>query len=208
VPRPNLPIAAIGTAIHNGWVILVTVAVRDRRPVVIDRRRVELVPPGTPSQPYHHEGLYLPFTEADAIVRRVLASVRDHTRAALAAHLERVARVAGVCAITLPEPRAVPLDLAGVLAAGRVVYVADRHLYEVALAEAAVALGLDVILHARKGEFAFAASATRLPEDAVRACTSGVRAALGAPWQQEHQAAMAAAIGALVSRAQLTINAA
>jgi hypothetical protein len=193
-PRPG---AGIGTAVHNGWVILVTVADDHGRPRVVDRRRVELVPPGVPSQPYHHEGRSLPFAEADAIVRRVQDVVLGHARAALAAYVEELSTTADVRAVTLPQPRDVPWDLADVLAGRQTVYVADRHLYEVAVARAAAALAIDVVTYPRKGEFAFAASGLQLPERAIRTCTSRARAAVGPPWRQEHQEAMAAALGAL-----------
>jgi hypothetical protein len=196
--RPR-PCAAIGTAVHNGWVILVTVADDHGRPRVVDRRRVELVPPGVPSQPYHHEGLSLPFAEADAIVRRVQDAVLRCARTALAAYIEERATTADVRAITLPRPRDVPWDLAEVLAGRQTVYVADRHLYEVAVARAASALAIDVVTYPRKGEFAFAASALQLPERAVRTCASRARTTVGAPWRQEHQEAMAAALGALAA---------
>jgi hypothetical protein len=204
---PGARTAAIGTAVHNGWVILVTVCVADGRPLVVDRRRVELVPRGIPDQPYHHEGHRLPFPAAAGLVRRVRAAVGECARSALTAHVAHVSPTADVRAITLPQPRGVPVDLADVLAARRLIYMADRHMYELAVADAASALHLEVVHHERNGEFAYAASAMRLAEDAVRAYLHGLRATLGPPWRQDHQAAMAAALGALAPRTPCSLRA-
>jgi hypothetical protein len=68
--------AVLGVADHNGWAVCVTVAVsRGGVPVVVDRRRVELIEPGLPSQPYHHETVGMPLREAEQLVVRVRESV-------------------------------------------------------------------------------------------------------------------------------------
>jgi hypothetical protein len=45
----------VGVADHNGWAALVCVGIKDGLPEVVDRRRVELIAPGLPKQPYEHE---------------------------------------------------------------------------------------------------------------------------------------------------------
>ena len=60
------PVVA-GVADHNGWAILVCVSAKDGAPEVVDRRRVELIEPGLPSQPYEHETLGLNTAEAEEI---------------------------------------------------------------------------------------------------------------------------------------------
>ena len=57
---------AIGISEHNGWAELVTMAIQDAAPVILDRRRVELIGSGEPSNPYHHEALELPL---DSLVK-------------------------------------------------------------------------------------------------------------------------------------------
>ena len=49
----------MGLSDHNGWAILVSVAKSKGVPVLLDRRLVELIDPGLPKQPYHHETLSL-----------------------------------------------------------------------------------------------------------------------------------------------------
>ncbi|HEX2713786.1 MAG TPA: hypothetical protein VHM88_16435, partial [Candidatus Acidoferrales bacterium] len=45
--------AALGFRAHSGWAALVVVAGPRRSPAVVDRRRIELIAPGIPKQPYH-----------------------------------------------------------------------------------------------------------------------------------------------------------
>src|SRR2546428_14111456 len=67
--------AALGFRAHSGWAALVVVAAPSRSPAVIDRRRIALVDPGIPKQPYHAaQKLYL--KEAAQLVRRCTAPSR------------------------------------------------------------------------------------------------------------------------------------
>ena len=43
----------VGFRCHSGWAVMVAVAGSERRPVLLDRRRVELVCGPQPRQPYH-----------------------------------------------------------------------------------------------------------------------------------------------------------
>jgi hypothetical protein len=200
-PRP----AALGAAVHNGWAILVTIHADGRRPAVIDRRRVELIAADVPSNPFHHEGLRLPLVEAAAIVERSRASALAHARDALAALVQALPS-SRMKAIGLPEPRKVPERLADVLASGNVVYVADRHMYEVALSEAAASLRLPIVRHPRDEEFASAAASLEVHEATVRKYLESLRVSLGPPWQKDHRAAAAAAIGALGRKVRLDLR--
>jgi hypothetical protein len=198
--------AAIGTAVHNGWVVLVTVAAHDGHVDVVDRRRIALIPPGVPDNPFHHESLVLPLPKAVELVRRVETAVRASARAALETLIEELSPSVGVQAITLPELRDVPAALADVLASWKLTCVADRHMYELAVAKAASAVRVPLVSYARGTEFAFGAAAARLSEDAMMTYTRNVRATVGAPWQKDHQLATAAAIGALARRARVTLT--
>lgn len=77
------PSAVVGVADHNGWAVCVTVAASRGLPVVIDRRRIDLIEPGVPSQPYHHETVGMPRREAERLVLRVRESVTRTTLARL-----------------------------------------------------------------------------------------------------------------------------
>src|SRR5215472_17517434 len=64
----------LGVAGHNGWAVFVCVAARKGEPVVVDRRRVELIESGLPNQPYEHETQGLGRVEAQALVNEVQES--------------------------------------------------------------------------------------------------------------------------------------
>ena len=59
---------ALGIAPHNGWAVAVTV---NDKPAILDRRRIELLDPGLPNQPYHHETLEMKMPEAEQLIKRV-----------------------------------------------------------------------------------------------------------------------------------------
>ena len=72
----------IGVADHSGWVVLVSVAAVNGKPAVVDRRRVELIEKGVPSQPYHHETLSLSDADAERMLRQVRRSIAACTATA------------------------------------------------------------------------------------------------------------------------------
>ena len=61
--RPST--AVVGVADHSGWAVCVTVAASRGLPVVVDRRRIELIEPDVPTQPYHHETVGMRLAEAE-----------------------------------------------------------------------------------------------------------------------------------------------
>ena len=73
--RSNGRPVVVGVADHNGWAILVSAAVVNGEPTVVDRRRVRLIEKGVPSQPYHHETLALSDAEAEQLLRKVKRSI-------------------------------------------------------------------------------------------------------------------------------------
>ena len=92
----------LGIAHHFGWAVAVTAAADHQ---VVDRRRIELIEPGMPAAPIHHDGKPLDDAAVAVLVARVRASAVRATSAAL-----------DELADGLPEPivsmslRAWPLD--------------------------------------------------------------------------------------------------
>jgi hypothetical protein len=70
----NAARAALGFRAHSGWAGVVVVA-GPRSPTVIDRRRIELIGPGIPKQPYH-AAEKLDLKEAEKLVGRRMAGAR------------------------------------------------------------------------------------------------------------------------------------
>jgi hypothetical protein len=176
----------LGIAHHLGWAVAVTASAGGR---VVDRRRIELIEPGTAAAPIHHEGKSLDDSAAAVLV----AQVRTSSVRATAAALDELAA-------SLPEPivsmslRAWPSDFpTDITVQRRVPYEAraDSVMYRQVLAELARDRGWDVHFYEAKNVEAQAAS--RLAERAEEVLL-GPRALLGPPWAKDHRMALAATI--------------
>jgi hypothetical protein len=176
----------LGIAHHLGWAVAVT-ASGDHR--VVDRRRIELVEPGRPAAPIHHEGRGLD----DAAVAKLVAMVRASAVRATSASLDQLAAA-------LPGPivsmslRSWPLDFPDDTAVQRRAPYesrADSIMYRQVLADLARGRGWAVQLDdARDVESrAISVLGERAPE-----VLRGPRATLGPPWTKDHRMALAATI--------------
>jgi len=182
-----------GISDHIGWAELVTLTVRDRAPVILDRRRVELVEPGLPSAPYHHEGLALPLAAAELVIRKTRASIVEHCRRVV----EALKSTWGVDAIVIQESpyKELPESVARVLDSRPLTYAADGMLYREELASQASAIGLVVHRFPRKtDQIAAASKALGSSPSGVATILAGFGQSVGAPWRKEHQQVAAAAL--------------
>jgi hypothetical protein len=185
----------LGIAHHLGWAVAVTASADHQ---VVDRRRIELIEPGVPPAPIHHEGgahpLHRPATPLDdGALAALVAEVRSSVIRASSASLDELAT-------TVPEPivsmslRAWPTDFPEEIAVQRRVPFesrADSVMYRQALAELARARGWEVCLYdARDVED----EAARILGDRAHEVLHGPRARLGPPWSKDHRIALAATI--------------
>jgi hypothetical protein len=176
----------LGIAHHFGWAVTVTASADHQ---VVDRRRIELIEPGTATAPIHHEGRLLD----DAAATTLVAKVRASAVRAASASLDQLAAA-------LPEPivsmslRSWPLDFPDdIVVQRRVPYEAraDSVMYRQVLAELACARGWAVHLYdARDVE----GQAVRVLGDRADEVLHGPRATLGPPWDKDHRMALAATI--------------
>ena len=185
----------LGIAHHFGWAVAITASADHE---VVDRRRIDLIEPGLPAAPIHHEGgphlLHRrtePFDDGalEALVAQVRASVVRTTSAAL-----------DDLATALPEPivsmslRAWPTEFPDDVAVQRRVPYesrADSVMYAQVLAELAGDRGWTVHVY----------NAKHVEDDAIRMLGEraddvlrGPRARLGPPWSKDHRMALAATI--------------
>ena len=185
----------LGIAHHLGWAVAVT-ASSDHE--VVDRRRIELIEPGLPTAPIHHEGgphrqhrsgEPLDDDALAALVAKVRASALRTTSAAL-----------GELASALPGPiaslsvRGWPSGFPDELGVQRRVPYesrADSVMYCQVLAEAARRRGWEVHLYDSKDvERAAAGMLGERADDVLH----GPRATLGPPWSKDHRMALAATV--------------
>lgn len=176
----------MGIADHLGWAVAVT-ATADH--VVVDRRRIELVEPGTPVMPVHHDGQALDDDGMAALIASVRASA-EHATAMALDELER-SLPAPVASMALRiSPGEFPTDVA-TLRRSPWDARADAVMYREVLAEAAARRGWDVHHYDAKTVEAAAASVLGDRADDV---LRGPRARLGPPWAKDHRVALAATV--------------
>lgn len=185
----------LGVAHHLGWAVAV-VASADHE--VVDRRRIELIEPGLPVAPIHHEGgPHLLHRQGepldDAALAALVADVRASVARAGSAALDEIAAAvpAPIVSISL---RAWPADFPDDIAfQRRVPYEsrADSVMYLQLLAELARIRGWDVHTYdARRVE----AEAAAVLGDRAHEVLHGPRATLGPPWSKDHRMALAATV--------------
>jgi hypothetical protein len=197
----------IGVSDHNGWAVFVCVAARAGEPVVTGRRRVDLIEPGLPNQPYEHDTRELDTARAEALVREVRESAVHCAERALVRVRSSLGGARELAAIALrkaPLP-GLPASVAEAHASYPVMVRADAMLYHDALCMAAAALGIRLELIARGQERQRAAEALRTGVEQLDQWLAELRASLGPPWQKDHQAAAARAIATLGKRGGLTL---
>ena len=185
----------VGIAHHFGWAVAVTATTHHE---VVDRRRIELLEPGLPAAPIHHEGgaheLHRTGPELDdAALAALVADVRaSAVRTSSASLDELVAEVrAPIVSISL---RAWPADFPQEIAEQRrppYESHADSIMYRQVLAELADARGWDVCLYDAK---TVEAEAARLLDERAEEVLKGPRARLGPPWSKDHRLALAATV--------------
>jgi hypothetical protein len=203
-PSTGRPVV-VGVADHNGWAILVSAAVVNGEPTVVDRRRVELIEKGVPSQPYHHETLALRDAEAEQLLRKVERSIAACTALAfdhLSADLGPRYRVRSVT-IRQPPLEHLPATVAEVHRSYYATCRADGMLYHSAICTAARQRDWAPVLHRRGDELAMAAEALGASPKDVERFLNHLKQTLKPPWTAEHRTAFAAAIGRLSTQSRL-----
>jgi hypothetical protein len=185
----------LGIAHHLGWAVAVTASAEHK---VVDRRRLELIEPGLPPAPVHHEG-------GPHLLHRSTAPLDDDALAALVTDVRAsVVRSASVAleklATALPEPivsmslRAWPADFPTDIAVQRrVPYESrvDSIMYCQVLAELARQRGWELHCYNPKG---VEAEAVRVLGERADEVLYGPRATLGPPWSKDHRMALAATV--------------
>jgi NAD(P)-dependent dehydrogenase (short-subunit alcohol dehydrogenase family) len=198
---PKSEVAVVGVSEHSGWAILVTAAVEDGAPVVVDRRRVPLIDKGVPAQPHEHDTTALAQDEAESLLRTVTRSIGGCAATALDFLATDLAPRYRVSALVIREPT---LDHAPTITESRqsshVRNRADGMLYHTALCKAASQRKWNVVLHRRGEEVARAAEVLRATPEDIERFLDDLKRTLGPPWSAEHRNAFAAAIGQLDRR--------
>jgi hypothetical protein len=191
-------IAALGCRVHSGWAMFVAVSGDPRSPVLIERRRVELVDATCPgsSQPYH-AAAELELPEAKSLIDTCARTARDLARRALqdiVKHLDGCeARALG---LLVASGRPLP-DLETTLRSHAMIHAAEGELFRTAIADATTHLGLPLYKVKEKELMESAAEKLSSTEDDVRSLIKELGRVAGPPWRQDEKYAALAAILAL-----------
>jgi hypothetical protein len=185
----------VGIAHHLGWAIVVT-ATADHD--VVDRRRIELLEPGLPAAPIHHDGGAHELHRSgppldDGALAALVAKVRASAVGTTAAALDELVAALPAPIVSL-SVRAWPPDFPDDIASQRRVPYesrADSVMYCQVLAELARHRGWAVHEYDAKSVEAEAAA---LLVDRADDVLQGPRKRLGAPWSKDHRMALAATI--------------
>jgi hypothetical protein len=202
-PSPGV----ISVAEHTGWAHLLCVTVHGGRPVVIERRRVTLIEPGLPTQPYEHDTRAMREDDAAALLARVRRSIAACTTRALERVVSELAPTCRVTALAIrkpPFPR-IPSSVRAVHASYQLLCSADGMLYQGALCRAAKQRGLEVRLCRRGDEVKLAATSLGVQPDEIEEFVSRTGRPAGPPWTQDHRRAYAAGIAALAPHARMRL---
>ncbi len=185
----------LGIAHHFGWAVAVTASTEHK---VVDRRRIELIEPGLPAAPVHHEGgphlLHRSGeTLSDDALAALVADVRASVVRATDAALDDLVTALGqpIASMSLRMwPADFPQDIA---VQRRVPYEsrADSVMYCQVLAASARERGWPVHLYNPKH---VEQEATRILGERADEVLHGPRAALGPPWSKDHRMALAATV--------------
>ncbi len=192
--------AAVGVWEHNGWAVFVTIGVEVGEPLILDRRRVELLSAGLPNQPYHHETMTMPAVEAQALVDQVRAVAITQAKAAIEKLFDDLdLNTWRLEVLTLREPAlpALPATITEVHANQRALYAADGMIYHDALVAAAKHRQLEVVLFHKNDVLKICCDRLDCGADELEEILLQFGKDVGSPWQKEHQMAAAAAIDAL-----------
>jgi hypothetical protein len=199
--------AVLGVADHGGWAVCVTVAANRGVPAIVDRRRIELIESGVPSQPYHHNAVGMPLPQAEKLVARVRESVMRRTLESLKQLRDDLQPPYSIVAMTMRKPTLdyVPVTVAEAHASYSVMCRADGVMYHDALCTAARRLKIPLTLGDRGEEAVRAADRLGVSLKEMDDFLQTVGKSLGAPWQKEHRLAAAAAIGVLADRGRISL---
>jgi len=187
---------ALGFRVHSGWAALVVLSGSSRSPVVLDRRRIELVDSGSPEakQPYHAvEGWDV--ERAAAQLGKWSGRARALAGQALRAVVSRL-RADGCEVIgsgLLLGSGRLPSNLAAILSSHALIHTADGEHYRYALRSASERCGVPVTGVRERDLLAEAAATLRVTPKELTARVLALGRELGPPWTQDQkQAALVA----------------
>lgn len=193
--------AAVGFRVHSGWAAAVVICGPPANPVVVERRRIELVKTFTYTfrQPYH-TAEKMPREDAVKFIRSVQSEAKRLALSSLRSLQRDLAEgdfKIDRAALLLASGRALP-DLEQVLASHALIHTADGELFRDGLRAACALSELPVAGIREKEILAMASKALCIQPAAVSRRVAALGKPLGPPWSQDEKFA---ALGAWLTLA-------
>jgi hypothetical protein len=180
--------AAIGFRGHSGWAAAVAVTGSLHKPVVLARRRIELVDSSLPRQPYHAAEM-MELTAAERFIRQCTKRAQKLAREAFCAMLEEL-EAAGYavqgCGLLLGSGH--PLKaLEATLASHALIHTAEGELFREAISHASAHFGLSVTGVKERELLARAAETVRSSPGEIKTRLAQLGRSVGPPWTQDQK---------------------
>jgi hypothetical protein len=188
--------AAVGFRVHSGWTAAVAVALTDNLPVVLCRKRIELVKTFTFTfrQPYHTAGK-MPLAEAKKFVGGVKTEANRLAVAGMVGIEKDLASSdyqVTTCALLMASGRSLP-PLEKILASHAMIHTADGELFRDSIVHACERRGLVVTKLKERGVLDQGAAKLRLELEVLQRTLRELGRSFGAPWSQDEKLATLAA---------------
>jgi hypothetical protein len=184
--------AAIGFRVHSGWAAMVAITLEDGLPVVLERRKLQLVKTFsyTFRQPYH-TAEKMPLNDAAEFVRGVENESRELALAGIRAvqnELHKVNYKISGCALLLASGRSLP-EFEKILASHATIHTADGELFREAIRHSCERAKL--LLAAIKERELLATAAKRLNKrpQFLNRHVAELGKSLGPPWTADEKLA-------------------
>jgi len=198
----NTAPAALGFRAHSGWAAAVAVTGPPMSPVVIDRRRIELVDKKTQDalQPYHAAAEMKP-AEAEKWVKHSIDRTQALARQAVQALIGELGKKGHrvvACGVVLASGRPLP-PLESILASHPLIHTAEGELFRNALSDAGAHCGLAVTGVKERELYPRGAAELGIAEDELRRRLVEFGRLLGPPWRQDEKSSTVVAWLALAA---------
>lgn len=179
---------ALGFRAHSGWAAMVALRDPVAAPLVVQRRRVDLIDHGIPRQPYH-AAEKMSLSEAETFLQEcadvAAALANNAVRAAVSELSAKGYTVAGSC-VLLGSGRLTNC-LASTLASHTMIHTAEGDFYRDALKKACEYSGLAVSPIKEKQVWDHAAACLRIPREDLERRVGEMGKSIGPPWRQDEK---------------------
>lgn len=182
--------ASLGFRLHTGWATLVAVAADGSPLRVVQRVRLELLPPG-PERFVYHQAAELPIAEAPKLIEAVRTAAESAAREAIRNAIQDL-QVTSACVPT--GSAQVPEDLPAILRSHARIHSAEGDLYADAVASACRHLRIPLITAQEREVWERASVSSGIAVAELKGKIDMVRRELGPPWTADHKIATAAAL--------------